>query len=40
MLIFALRGKLRRGLAKNAKAQHLTQSEFVRKAIQDKLSVK
>lgn len=36
-LTISLPGKLRKELAKRAKAQHLTQSEFVRKAIQDKL---
>ena len=36
-LTISLPGKLRKELAKTAKAQHLTQSEFVRKAIQDKL---
>lgn len=34
-----LPGKLRKELAKFAKAQHLIQSEFVRQAIQDKLWV-
>lgn len=38
-LTISLPGKLRKELAKSAKAQHLTQSEFVRKAIQDKLWV-
>lgn len=38
-LSIRLPGKLRKERAKSAKAQHLTQSEFVRKAIQDKLWV-
>ena len=38
-LTISLPRELRKELAKNAKAQHLTQSEFVRKAIQDKLWV-
>ena len=38
-LTISLPGKLRKELAKKAKAQHLTQSEFVRRAIQDKLWV-
>ena len=36
-LTISLPGKLRRELASSARAQNLTQSEFVRKAIQDKL---
>ena len=36
-LTISLPRELRAALAKTAKAQHLTQSEFVRKAIQDKL---
>lgn len=38
-LTISLPGELRKELARTAKAQHLTQSEFVRKAIQDKLWV-
>lgn len=38
-LTISLPRELRKELAKTAKAQHLTQSEFVRKAIQDKLWV-
>jgi len=36
-LTISLPTPLRREVARNAKAQHLTQSEYVRKAIQDKL---
>jgi len=36
-LTISLPGKLRKELAKSAKAQHLTRSEVVRNAIQDKL---
>lgn len=38
-LTISLPGELRKELARTAKAQHLTQREFVRKAIQDKLWV-
>jgi predicted transcriptional regulator len=38
-LTISLPGELRKALAKTAKTQHLTQSEFVRRAIQDKLWV-
>ena len=38
-LSIRLPGKLRKELAKSAKAQHLTQSEFVRKTIQNKVWV-